>query len=73
MKKNMGTADRLIRTGIAVGVAALYLTGRIGGTLAIVLGIVAVVFVATSFIGWCPAYHPLGLSTCKEPSGSAGT
>jgi hypothetical protein len=70
VKKNMGTADRLIRTVIALGIAVLYFTGRIGGTLAIILGIVAVVFLATSAIGWCPAYVPLGLRTCKEPSES---
>lgn len=66
MKKNMGTADRLIRTVIALGIAALYFTGRIGGTLAIVLGIVAVVFLITSSVGSCPAYLPMGWSTRKE-------
>jgi DUF2892 family protein len=71
MKPNMGTADRLIRTLIAVGIAVLYFTGRIGGTLAIVLGIVAIAFLATSFVAWCPSYLPFGLSTRKEPPGSA--
>lgn len=66
MKKNMGTLDRGIRTVIAVAIAALYFTGQISGTIAIVLGIVAVAFLLTSFIGWCPAYIPLGLSTRKE-------
>lgn len=66
MKKNMGGVDRVIRTLIAIGVAALYFTGRIGGPLAIVLGIVAVVFLLTSFMGHCPGYVPLKLSTRKE-------
>lgn len=70
MKKNMGTADRLIRTVIALGIAGLYFTGRIGGTLAIVLSVVAVVFLVTSSIAWCPAYAPFGWSTCKETTGS---
>jgi len=48
MTKNMGNADRAIRTILALGVAALYFTGRISGTLAIVLGVIAVVFLATS-------------------------
>ncbi len=74
MKKNMGTADRLIRTLIAVIVGALYFTGRIHGVLGIVLLVVAVVFLATSFVGHCPAYVPLGLSTRKGASGGqAGT
>ena len=63
MTKNMGTADRAIRTLIAVAIAVLYFTHVISGTVAILLGIVAVAFLVTSFIGWCPAYVPLGLST----------
>ncbi|HUL70621.1 MAG TPA: DUF2892 domain-containing protein [Gemmatimonadales bacterium] len=69
MTKNMGTADRVIRISLAVVVAVLYFTGKIGGTLAIVLGIIAVVFVVTSFVGWCPAYLPFGLSTRKGSGG----
>ena len=72
MKKNMGTVDRTIRTLLAIGVAVLYFTGRISGTLAIVLGIFAVAFLVTSFIGWCPAYLPFGLSTRKQRPGTAG-
>lgn len=65
MAKNMGTADRLIRTLIAAAIAVLYFTGKISGTVAILLGIVAVAFLLTSFIGWCPSYLPFGLSTRK--------
>lgn len=71
MKQNMGTTDRLIRSLIAIGIAVLYFTGTISGRLAIVLGIVAVVFLVTSFIGRCPGYIPLGISTHKEPPGSS--
>jgi hypothetical protein len=72
MKKNMSIPDRLIRTFIAIGIAVLYFTGHISGRLAIILGIVAIVFLLTSFVGRCPAYIPLGLSTRKEPPGSSG-
>lgn len=71
MTKNMGTADRGIRILIALVIAALYFTGRISGTLAIVLGIVAVAFFLTSLVGWCPSYLPFGLSTRKPPSAPA--
>ena len=40
MTKNMGTADRAIRTLIAVAIAVLYFTHQISGTVAILLGIV---------------------------------
>lgn len=70
MKKNMGTADRVVRILAALAIVALYLTGSIGGLVAIVLGIVAVAFIVTSFAGWCPGYLPFGISTRREPSGS---
>lgn len=69
MTKNMGTVDRVVRTLIAVAVLVLYFTGRISGTLAIILGIVAIAFLVTSLIGWCPSYVPFGLSTRKPPAG----
>ena len=62
----MGTADRVIRTIIAVVIAILYFgTGTISGTLGIVLLVLAGVFLLTSFVSFCPLYAPFGLSTCK--------
>jgi Inner membrane protein YgaP-like, transmembrane domain len=69
MIKNMGTADRSIRTLLAVAIVVLYFTGKISGTLAIVLGIFAVALLLSSFVGWCPSYVPLRLSTRKRPAG----
>lgn len=66
MNKNMGSADRFIRILLALVVAILYLTGQISGTVAIVLGVAAAMFVLTSFVAWCPAYVPFGLSTCRK-------
>jgi hypothetical protein len=68
MTKNMGSTDRVIRLLIAVAIAVLYFTRTISGTIAIVLGIVAVAFLVTSLVGWCPSYLPFGLST-RKPSG----
>jgi hypothetical protein len=65
MTKNMGTVDRIIRILLAVVIIALYATGQITGTAAIVLGIIAVVFLLTGLIGFCPAYLPLGIKTTK--------
>lgn len=66
MKKNMGTVDRVIRSLVAIAIAVLYFTGRISGTLALVLGVVAVAFLVTSFVAWCPAYLPFRFSSRKE-------
>jgi hypothetical protein len=65
MKMNMGTVDRVIRVLLAVVVAILYFTDQVSGTLAIILGLFAVIFVLTSFIGFCPLYVPFKLSTKK--------
>lgn len=66
MKLNMGTADRIIRPLIALGIAVLYFTGVISGTVALVLGIVAIAFLLTSLLGWCPVYLPFGISTRRD-------
>lgn len=66
MKKNMGSADRLIRIAVAAIIAVLFLTNVISGTLGIVLLVLAAVFLLTSFVGFCPLYGPLGINTCPK-------
>jgi hypothetical protein len=66
MKKNMGSMDKGIRIFLAVIVAILYFTNQITGVAAIVLGIFAIVFLLTSFTGFCPLYVPFKLSTIKK-------
>jgi hypothetical protein len=63
MQANMGTADKTIRILLAITVGVLYYFGVISGTLAIILGILALIFVITSFISFCPLYLPFGIST----------
>lgn len=65
MKKNMGILDKSVRVIIAIVVAVLYFTGQISGTVAAILGILAIVFILTSLVGTCPLYLPFGLSTKK--------
>ncbi|MGA0833550.1 MAG: YgaP family membrane protein, partial [Candidatus Kapaibacteriota bacterium] len=60
MIKNMGSADRLVRSLVAVIVLGLILADVVTGTLAWVMGIASVMFVATSLMGSCPLYGPLG-------------
>lgn len=66
MVKNMGLADRVIRVLVAILIAILYISGTIGGTVAVVLGLIAVVFVVTSGVGFCPAYLPFKINTGKK-------
>jgi len=46
--KNMGSADRIIRVLVAIAIALLYFTRQISGTLGIILGILAIIFLLTS-------------------------
>ncbi|MBK7761773.1 MAG: DUF2892 domain-containing protein [Bacteroidetes bacterium] len=66
MKKNMGSTDRLIRLSVAAIIAILFFTGKITGTMGIVLLVLAVVFVLTSFLNFCPLYLPFGISTHRK-------
>ena len=64
MKKNMGVADRVIRTALALAITVLLSTRTVRGPLAIILGVFAVVFLITSAVSFCPFYVLLGMRTC---------
>ena len=66
MKKNMGSADRIIRLVLAAIMAYLYFGGVVTGTVGIVLAVLAGVFVLTSLVSFCPLYTLVGMSTCKK-------
>ena len=65
MKKNMGTADRIIRAVIALVMIVLFVQGVISGTLGIILLVLSAVFLLTSLVGFCPLYAPFGIRTCR--------
>ncbi|MFK7924524.1 MAG: DUF2892 domain-containing protein [Bacteroidia bacterium] len=65
MTKNMGNIDRIIRILVALAVVVLFMTNVISGTLALILGAVAGIFVLTSLVGTCPLYRIFGISSCK--------
>lgn len=64
MKKNMGLTDKLIRLSVVIIIAILYFTATITGTLAIVLLVIAGVFLLTSLMSFCPLYTLLGINSC---------
>jgi hypothetical protein len=61
----MGSADRVIRTVLAIVFGVLILTGQVEGTFAIILGVFAVGFLLTSAFSFCPVYALLKISTNK--------
>jgi hypothetical protein len=66
MKKNMGGVDKFLRLIVAAIIIALYLLGKISGTLGIVLLVVAAVLSIVSLVGSCPLYLPFGISTLPK-------
>ena len=68
MKKNMGSLDKTLRILAAIAIAILYYAGMLSGAAALILGALAIVFVITSFLSFCPLYLPLGINTCKKKS-----
>ncbi|MGQ9819836.1 MAG: YgaP family membrane protein [Candidatus Kapaibacteriales bacterium] len=63
MKKNMGSFDRTLRIILAVVVGILILTSQLSGLAAIILGIIAIIFLITGFVGFCPLYAPFKIQT----------
>jgi len=70
MKKNMGNADKIIRTILAIAIVILFFTKVISGTLGWVLLALAVVFLLTSLVGFCPLYVPFRINTHKKQPGA---
>lgn len=58
-KSNVGSVDRAIRIAAGLALIGLAATGTIG-----LWGYVGIVPILTGAVGWCPAYLPLGISTC---------
>ncbi|MCG6143986.1 MULTISPECIES: YgaP family membrane protein [Leptospira] len=66
MFQNMGLYDRIIRVVVGLVLGGLYLTGVVEGTTALVLLIIGLVMIATSAIGFCPAYLPFKITTKEK-------
>lgn len=62
----MSLTDRVLRVLAAVVIIALYYTGQVSGTVAIILLVLAGIFILTSFISFCPLYTLFGLNTNKR-------
>jgi len=65
MKRNMSNLDRLIRVVVAAVFAYLYFSGVVTGALGVILLVLAVVFLLTSVISFCPLYALFKLKTYK--------
>lgn len=60
MKKNVGSADKIIRIILGVAIIAFGIYSQSWW------GLVGIVLLFTAFIGWCPAYSLIGVSTDRK-------
>jgi hypothetical protein len=66
MKKNMGKVDKMMRIIVAMVIGLLYFNNTISGMLGMILLVLAMVFLLTSLINFCPLYLPFGIDTREE-------
>ncbi len=59
MKPNVGGVDRILRFAVGMGIVGWGILSQN------YWGAVGIVPLFTAVIGWCPAYLPFGMSTCK--------
>lgn len=61
MKQNVHNLERIVRVVIGVVLLSLVFVGPKTWW-----GLVGILPILTGFIGWCPPYQLLGISTCKK-------
>lgn len=72
MKRNVGSADTVIRVVIAAAAAVLILTGTLSGAAAVIAGIAAAVLLITGITGFCGLYSLLGINTNRQRARQQG-
>ena len=66
MKKNIGKTDKIIRLLLAAIFIGLFMGKMVTGTAGVILLVLAAVFIATSWISFCPLYVLFGANTCSK-------
>ena len=65
MKKNVGSIDQIIRYILAAVLIILFFTKVVTGVLGYVLLAVAVIFIVTALLNFCPIWWMIGVKTNK--------
>ena len=66
MARNVGREDRIVRIVVALGLGLLIYLGTLGGTAAIVAGIVAVYLLVSGLLSRCIIYKGIGVDTSVQ-------
>jgi hypothetical protein len=62
MQTNVGGVDRALRVVVGIGLLSLFFVLEGAGRW---WGLAGLVLLGTGLLGWCPAYLPFGISTCR--------
>lgn len=62
----MGKTDKIIRLLLAAIFIGLFMGKMVTGTAGVILLVLAAVFIATSWISFCPLYVLFGANTCSK-------
>jgi hypothetical protein len=65
MKKNVGSADKIIRLLLAALFILLFIFNTVSGLFGYILLILAFILIVTSLVNFCPLYAIFGIKTCK--------
>ncbi|MCQ4334291.1 DUF2892 domain-containing protein [Natronomonas sp. F2-12] len=73
MRQNVGSVDETLRTAVGavtgtISIAILTGTLSLPTVLSPVLGIVAIMMLATATVGTCPIYSMFGIDSCSRNS-----
>lgn len=63
MTKNVGGIDRALRAIVGLGLIAWAMLDPESPMM--IAGPIGFIVLLTAVIGWCPAYLPFGIKTCK--------
>jgi hypothetical protein len=66
MDRNVGPEDRIVRIVVALGLAVLIYLETLGGTAAIVAGIVAAYLLISGLLSRCVVYKLIGVDTSVQ-------
>jgi hypothetical protein len=70
MEKNVGTADKLVRSLIVLLTSIAFLKGWLKGKLALLLVLGGGSLISSVMSGYCPLYEQLGITTAPEQKAS---
>ena len=62
MQKNVGSADKIVRIVLGLGLLSLLFLLEAPMNY---LGLIGLVPLGTALMGWCPLYTLFGINTCK--------